>query len=189
DLSGVIALDVHMSAFGSPHYTARGAAHLRRMASLEELNFHGALATDAVLHVIAGIPRLRSLHCQDPVAGDEGFAALAGCTTLEGLGTRVAARITERGFAALARLPRLARLSLGGPRLADAAMAHLAGSRTLVQLQPIHFGDAAFAHIAKIPRLETLINMYNRATTDEATRHLRDCQTLVDYSAFGTQIT
>ena len=38
-----------MSAFGSPHYTARGVAHLKGMTSLEELNFHGALATDDVL--------------------------------------------------------------------------------------------------------------------------------------------
>src|SRR4030095_5033662 len=31
--------------------------------------------------------------------------------------------------------------------------------------------------------------MYNRATTDAATRHLRDHPRLVHYSAFGTQIT
>jgi hypothetical protein len=30
-------------------------------------------ATDEVLQEIAAIPRLRSLHCQDIVSGDEGF--------------------------------------------------------------------------------------------------------------------
>ena len=188
-LTGVIALDLHMSAFGSPHYTARGVAHLRRMSSLEELNLHGALATDAVLVEIAAIPRLRWLHCQDPVSGDEGFIALGTCTTLESLASRVCRQMTDRGFAAIARLPRLHRLGLGGPRLSDAAMAHLADAPALVDLGPIMFGDAAFEHIAKIPRLERLTNMYNRSTTDAATRHLRSHPTLMDYGAFGTQIT
>ena len=188
-LHGVIALDVHMSAFGSPHYTARGAAHLRRMSSLEELNFHGALADDSVLREIARIPRLRWLHCQDPVSGDAGFDALGGCLTLEHVASRVCSRMTDRGFAALARLPRLASLGLGGPRISDAAMATLTDAPQLVDLGPIMFGDAAFEHIARIPRLERLTNMYNRSTTDAATRHLQGHRTLEHYSAFGTQIT
>ncbi len=188
-LNGVIALDLHMSAFGSPHYTGRGIAHLRRMSSLAELNFHGALATDAALAEIAAIPRLRWLHCQDPVSGDEGFVALGRCTTLEDLASRVCRQMTDRGFAAIAGLPRLQRLGLGGPRLSDAAMAHLAGAPALVDLSPIMFGDAAFEHIAKIPRLERLTNMYNRSTSDAATRYLRAHPTLVHYGAFGTQIT
>ncbi len=188
-LEGVVALDLHMSAFGSPHYTAHGVAHLRRMASLEELNFHGALATDDVLAAIATIPRLRWLHCQDPVAGDEGFIALATCTSLESLASRVCRRMTDRGFAAIARLPSLRRLDLGGPRIPDAAMAHLAEAPALVDLDPIMFGDAAFEHIARIPRLERLTNMYNRSTGDGATRFLRAHPTLMHYSAFGTQIT
>lgn len=188
-LAGVIALDVHMSVFGSPNYTARGVAHLQRMTSLEELNFHGVLATDDVLAEIAGIPRLRWLHCQDPVSGDDGFVALARCTTLEHVSCRVCRRMTDRGFGAIARLPRLKSLGLGGPRISDAAMAHLADSPTLVGLGPIMFGDAAFEHIAKIPRLERLGNMYNRSTGDRATRYLRAHPTLVRYGAFGTQIT
>jgi len=51
------------------------------------------------------------------------------------------------------------------------------------------FGDAAFEHIAKIPGLERLTNMYNRSTGDGATRHLRAHSTLEYYGAFGTQIT
>ena len=188
-LAGVVALDLHMSAFGSPHYTARGVTHLRRMTSLEELNFHGALATDDVLAAIATIPRLRWLHCQDPVAGDEGFIALGQCATLEHLASRVSRRMTDRGFAAIARLPRLRSLGVGGPRISDAAMAHLADAPALVDLGPIMFGDAAFEHIARIPRLERLTNMYNRSTGDAATRYLRAHRTLVHYGAFGTQIT
>jgi hypothetical protein len=188
-LNGVVALDLHMSAFGSPHYTAAGVAHLQRMTSLQELNFHGALATDDVLAAIASIPRLRWLHCQDPVSGDDGFIALGQCTTLENVASRVCHRMTDRGFAAIARLPRLQSLGLGGPRISDAAMAHLADAPALVDLGPIMFGDAAFEHIAKIPRLERLTNMYNRSTGDAATRHLRAHPTLVHYGGFGTQIT
>ena len=189
ELKGVAALDLHTSVFGSPHYTARGVAHLRAMTSLDSLNFHGQLATDPVLREIAGIPKLRSLHCQDIVSGDEGFIALGECTTLENFGARFCSHVTDRGFAPIARLPRLTTLGLGGPELTDAAMAHLADAPVLRDLGPILFGDAAFAYIARIPRLEKLTNMYNRTTTDAATRHLQNHPRLVHYSAFGTQIT
>jgi hypothetical protein len=189
ELKGLAALDVHTSVFGSPYYTARGAAHLKNLPSLEALNFHGQLATDAVLNEIAAIPRLRSLHCQDIVSGDAGFIALGACASLENLGARFCSHITDRGFAAIAGLPLLATLGLGGPKLTDAAMAHLAGAPALGDLAPILFGDDAFVHIARIPNLKKLTNMYNRATTDTATRHLRNHPQLVHYSAFGTQIT
>jgi hypothetical protein len=188
-LNGVIALDLHMSVFGSPHFTANGMRHLRRMASLEELNCNGNLASDEVLAEIAGIPRLRWLHCQDPVSGDDGFVALGGCPTLESIGSRVCRRMTDRGFASIARLPRLRSLGLGGPRITDAAMAHLADAPALDDLNPVMFGDAAFEHIARIPRLERLTNMYNRSTGDQATRYLAEHPTLIYYGAFGTQIT
>jgi hypothetical protein len=189
ELKGVAALDVHTSVFGSPHYTARGVAHLKRLPALEALNFHGQLATDDVLAEIAAIPCLRSLHCQDIVSGDEGFIALGTCTTLENLGARFCSHVTDRGLAPLARLPRLQTLGIGGPRLSDRAMAPFAEAPALGDLAPMLVGDAAFAYIAKIPNLKKLTNMYNRATTDAATRFLRNHQRLMHYSAFGTQIT
>lgn len=189
ELKGLAALDVHTSVFGSPYYTARGVSHLKKLPALQELNFHGQLATDAVLTEIAAIPQLRSLHCQDIVSGDEGFIALGQRTTLETLGARFCSYVTDRGFAAIARLPRLTTLGLGGPHLTDAALAHLADAPALVDLGPMLFGDGAFVHIARIPNLMKLTNMYNRATTDAATRHLRNHPRLVHYSAFGTQIT
>jgi hypothetical protein len=188
-LKGVFALDVHMSVFGSPHYTARGVAHLAGMAALEALNFHGHLATDAVLQEIARVPRLRSLHCQDIVSGDEGFAALGRCETLQALGARTCARLGARGLAAIARLPRLSHLSAGGPRLTDEGWAPIAQAQALIDLGPIMSRDGAFEYIGKIPRLERLANMYNRSSGDGATRHLRGHATLTQYSAFGTQIT
>jgi hypothetical protein len=188
-LAGVAALDVHMSVFGSPHYTAGGVAHLRGMTRLQELNFHGRLASDAVLREIAGISGLRHLHCQDIASGDDGFIALGACTTLEVLSARFCARITDRGFGAIARLPRLRSLGLGGPRLSDDAMAPLAEAQALRDLGPTLSRDPAFAHIARIPRLEHLGNMYNRSTTDAATRYLRGHPHLREYSALGTQIT
>jgi hypothetical protein len=189
ELKGIAALDVHMSVFGSPHYTARGVAHLRGMASLEQLNFHGQLATDAVLAEIAGIPRLRHLHCQDIASGDDGFIELSARDTLEELTGRVCPRVTDRGFAAIARLSRLRSLGAGGPRLTAAALAPFVETATLEDLGPILFGDDAFVFIGRLPRLQRLTNMYNRATTDAATRHLRDHPRLSQYSAFGTQIT
>lgn len=188
-LQGVAALDVHMSVFGSPHYTARGASHLPGMRALEALNFHGNLATDDVLGEIARIPRLRDLHCQDIASGDDGFVALGRCITLESLGARTCVRLGTRGLAAIARLPRLKNLSAGGPSLFDEGWAPIAEAAALVDLNPIQSRDGAFAHIARIPRLERLTNVYNRSSGDGATRHLRGHDRLTHYSAFGTQIT
>ncbi len=188
-LQGVVGLDVHLSVFGSPLYTTAGVAHLRKMGALESINYHGQLVTDAVLREIAAIPRLRWLHAQDVASGDDGFIALGQCTTLETAALRFCHGVTDRGVAAIAQLPRLERLDVGGRRLTDDAFAPLAGARALKDLSPSLSRDGAFVHIARIPHLERLVNMYNRSTTDVATRHLARHPALARYSAFGTQIT
>jgi hypothetical protein len=188
-LQGLAALDVHTSAFGSPFYTAAGVAHLKKMGALESLNFHGQLVSDAVLGEIAAIPRLRWLHAQDVASGDDGFAALARSETLETAILRFCHAVTDRGVAALATLPRLTALNIGGHRLTDDAFAPFATNDSLRDLSPPLSRDRAFVHIARIPKLERLTNMYNRATTDGATRHLAGHRTLTRYAAFGTQIT
>jgi hypothetical protein len=178
-----------MSVFGSPFYTAAGAAHLKKMGALEALNFHGRLITDDILREIAAIPQLRWLHAQDIASGDDGFAALGRSVTLETLGARFCHAVSDRGVAALAGLPRLESLNIGGRRLTDAAFAPFAGHTALVDLSPPLSADGAFAHIARIPNLERLMNMYNRSTTDAATRHLEGHESLKWYGAYGTQIT
>ena len=188
-LQGVVALDVHTSVFGSPFYTAAGVAHLKKMSALEALNFHGQLVTDRVLREIAAIPRLRWLHAQDVASGDEGFVALGRCTTLETVTLRVCHAVTDRGVAALAQLPRLEALNVGGELLTDEAFAPFASAEALRNFSSPLSRDGAFVHIARMPKLERLVNMYNRATTDTATRYLGGHPILARYSAFGTQIT
>lgn len=188
-LQGLVALDVHTSVFGSPLYTAAGAAHLKKMNALDSLNYHGRLMTDDVLREIAAIPNLRWLHAQDVASGDEGFKALGECRTLESLAVRFCAAVTDRGVAALATLPRLTRLNIGGRKLTDAALAPFEAAEALIDLSPPLVGDGAFVHIGRIPNLERLTNMYNRSTTDAATRHLEGHAALKWYGAYGTQIT
>jgi hypothetical protein len=188
-LQGLVELDVHTSVFGSPFYTAAGVAHLKKMGALEALNFHGQLVTDAVLREIAAIPQLRWVHAQDVASGDDGFIALGHCETLETAAFRFCHAVTDRGVAALSRLARLQALNVGGRGLTDDAFAPFAGAHSLRDLSPSLSRDAAFIHIARIPNLERLTNMYNRATTDVGTQHLAGHPTLARYSAFGTQIT
>src|SRR5262245_25918552 len=159
------------------------------MGALEALNFHGQLVTDAVLRDIAAIPQLRWLHAQDVASGDDGFIALGNCETLETATFRFCHAVTDRGVAALSRIPRLHALNIGGRRLTDDAFAPFADAHSLRDLSPPLSRDAAFIRIARIPKLERLTNMYNRATTDVATQHLAGHPTLARYSAFGTQIT
>ncbi len=140
-----MGLDVHLSVFGSPFYTAAGVAHLKTMAALESLNYHGQLVTDAVLREIAAIPSLRWLHAQDMASGDDGFIALSECTTLESLAVRFCHRATDPAIAAIARLPKLKSLNIGGRRLTDAALAPLADAQVLTDFSSPLSRDPAFA--------------------------------------------
>ena len=189
-LRGVLALDLHMSVFGSPHYTARGVAHLAGMTSLEELNFHGPLATDEVLGEIARIPALRHLHCQDPISGDDGFVALAQRITLEVLSGRVCPRMTSRGFAALARLTRLRSLGLGGPhgrRRGDGRVRRRAVTRGPRADHVRRCGVRAHR-----PACPTCSGCPTCTTAPPPTPRRAACagtRSCARYSAFGTQIT
>jgi hypothetical protein len=135
-LQSLAGLDVHTSVFGSPFYTARGVAHLKKMGALEALNFHGQLVNDAVLREIAAIPRLPWLHAQDVASGDDGFIALGRRETLETAALRFCHAATDRGVAALATLQRLQRRVLVNGRLRHTWQGDFAGLRSRLAIGP-----------------------------------------------------
>ena len=182
-LYGLFALNLDDSALA-----ITGAA-LAPLVALPNLGMLGFDATDAAMPFIAALPRLRFLMCQDTVAGDDGFVALARSRSIEQIWGRRCHNLRGRGFRALAEMPALRNLSVSCRNVDDAALALLPRFPALRELMPMDVPDAGYRHIGRCERLERLVLMYCRETTDAATEHLVGLPALRKYFASYTRIT
>jgi hypothetical protein len=184
-LDGVFDLDLfwHVSRI-----TTDGFAHLLHMPNLITLGCDGELSDDVALGHIAAMPRLKRLRIQESVATDDGFVALAGSQTIEGIWGRVCQNFGSRGFIAFSKMPSLRSLGIGCRNVEDAALARLPEFPALRELTPIDFKDDGFRHIGRCRALERLTCMYCRETGDASTQQIKDLA-LNYYYAGLTQIT
>lgn len=168
-LDGVVQLDLFWNVTA---VTPEGFRHLAGLANLMGLGADGALTDDVSMGHIAALPRLRRLRAQGSAATDAGFEALGRSRSLEWLWGREAPHLTGRGFRALAGMSRLRSLGISLARVDDAALAWLPSFPALTELTPIDVGDDGFRHVGRCERLERLVCMYCRTTTDAATAHV-----------------
>lgn len=181
-LDGLFALNVD----GPQVMTAAG---LQPLAALPHLGWLGCDPTDDAMEVLATLPGLRMLMCQDTAAGDDGFVALSRSRTLEYIWGRRCYNLRGRGFAALANLPALRGLSVSCKHVDDAALSRLPQFPALRELMPMDVPDAGFRHVGRCTSLEALWCMYCRDTTDAATEQIAGLSALRTYYAGQTQIT
>lgn len=181
-LDGLFALNVD----GPQVMTAAG---LRPLAALPHLGWLGCDPTDDAMEVLAALPGLRMLMCQDTAAGDDGFVSLSRSRTLEYIWGRRCYNLRGRGFAALADLPALRGLSVSCKNVDDAALSRLPQFPALRELMPMDVPDAGFRHVGRCASLEALWCMYCRDTTDAATEQIAGLSALRTYYAGQTQIT
>ena len=193
-------------------FTDRGVAHLRGLDGLFGLNLDdshlaltsaalaplvslpnlGWLAVDAKddwMPYIAEMPRLRFLGAQDTTAGDEGFVALSKSRSIEYIWGRRCHNLRRKGFVALANMPELQGLSVSCLNVDDAGIEALPSFPSLRELMPMDVLDAGYRHIGKCDRLQSLILMYCRDTTDTATEHITGLSNLSYYFNSYTTIT
>ena len=182
-LEGVFALNLDDSNLGI------SASGVRVLAALPHLEWLGFDADDETMGAIAALPRLRMLMCQDTRASDHGFIALSRSRTLEYLWGRRCHGLTGRGFSAMARMPELRGLSVSCQNVEDAALARLPEFQSLVEFMPMDVTDDSFRHVGRCERLEAVWCMYCRDTGDAATAHLARLPRLKTYYAGQTQIT
>jgi hypothetical protein len=184
-LDGVYELDLfwHVNRI-----TTHGFAHLVHLPNLMALGCDGKLSDDVALRHIAAIPRLKRLRIQESVATDDGFVALAGSQTIEGIWGRVCPSFGSRGFVAFSKMPALRSLGIGCGNVDDAALATLPGFPALRELTPIDFQDDGFRHVGRCQRLERLTCMYCGETGDAATEHIKGLAINYYYAGL-TQIT
>lgn len=182
-LHGLYALDI-----GAAELALTGCA-LEPLVGLERLGWLSFDARDDAFPVIARLPHLRFLSCQDTTASDAAWSELAASRSIEAIWGRRCHGLGDRGFAALSRLPRLAKLSVSCLNVSDAALAVLPAFPALRELMPMDIPDAGYRHIGACHALESLVLMYCRDTTDVATSHLGQLSALRRYFASYTQIT
>lgn len=182
-LDGLFALDLDNDQL---RVTGEGLAPLVGLPHLAWLGFD---AKDESMPYIAALPHLRFLMCQDTTAGDEGFVALGRSRSLEHLWGRRCYNLRRRGFAALAGIPTLRALSVSCRNVDDEGLAALPRFPSLVELMPMDVPDAGYVHIGRCAKLESLVLMYCRDSTDAATEHITPLANLRKYFASYNRIT
>ncbi len=159
------------------------------LSNLAYLGCQDKLCDDSAMQHIAALPKLRMLMGQGTVASEEGFRSLSRSKTIEYFWGRECPNLNGRGFAALSRMPALKGLAVSCKFVDDAALASLPDFPSLKELMPMDVSDDGFRHIGCSERLESLILMYCRDTTDVATSHLVGMPNLKKYHAGYTLIT
>ncbi|MFN8669892.1 MAG: hypothetical protein U0164_22105 [Gemmatimonadaceae bacterium] len=182
-LDGLFALDI---AGGE---VPRDGASFRPLLDLPNLGWLMVDIDGDAMPVIAELPRLRALICQDTPAGDDGWVALSRSRTIESIWGRRCHNLQRRGFHALSRMPALRALSVSCKHVDDEGVAALPHFPALRELMPMDIPDAGYRHIAQCADLEVLTLMYCRDTSDAATEHLVSLPRLRRYFASYTQVT
>jgi hypothetical protein len=182
-LDGLFALNL-----GSDQLAITGAG-IAPLVNLPNLGWLAFEATNESMPYIAALPHLRFLMCQDTVAGDEGFAALSRSRTIEHIWGRRCYNLQRRGFMALADMPALRYLSVSCKNVDDVGLSALPRFPALRELMPMDVADEGYRHVGRCDRLESLVLMYCRETTDAATEHIAGLSNLKRYFASYNRIT
>jgi hypothetical protein len=182
-LDGLFSLDL------DDEHLAITSAGLRPLVSLANLGMLGVDAKDDWMPILAEMPRLRFLSAQDTTAGDDGFVALSQSRSIEYIWGRRCHNLRTRGFQALATMPALRGLSVSCLNVDDAGISALPSFPSLRELMPMDVPDAGYRHVGRCERLESLILMYCRDTTDAATEHITGLRKLTSYFNSYTAIT
>ena len=169
--------------------TPQALSPLAGLLHLGWLGCGGGKIDDDAMEPIAALPRLQFLMCQDTVAGDEGFVALSRSPSIEGIWGRRCYNLRTRGFGALAAMPRLRALSVSCKNVDDEGLSALPRFPALTELMPMDVPDEGYRHVGRCERLESLVLMYCRETTDAATEQIAGLSRLTSYHASYTRIT
>jgi len=182
-LDGLFALNLDDSKL------AITPAGLEPLVNLPRLSWFAFDATNESMPYISTMPRLRFLMCQDTVASDEGFISLSRSQSIEYIWGRRCHNLRTRGFKALATTPRLRSLSVSCLNVDDNGLACLPDFPALKELMPMDVSDDGYRHIGRCTKLEDLVLMYCRETTDSATEHIAELPGLKRYFASYNKIT
>jgi Leucine-rich repeat (LRR) protein len=182
-LNGLFALDLDDSSLPLT------GNDLTPLVNLPHLGWLAFDAKDDAMPIIARMPQLRYLGCQDTSASDRGWVALGASRSIEQIWGRRCYGLERDGFLSLSRMPRLSHLSVSCKNVDDVGIAALPDFPALRELMPMDIPDEGYQHIGRCHALSSLVLMYCRDTTDAATECLTGLDALEKYFASYTQIT
>lgn len=191
-LTSLVGLDGLFGLSFFRHTSNVRSDDLQSLAALPNLGFFGCpgeICNDDAMRHISTLPNLRMLMAQGTVATNEGFKSLSQSKTIEYIWGRECPNLKGAGFEALAEMPALKGLAVSCKFVDDAALAKLPSFPALKELMPMDVSDDGFRHVGRCHRLESLVLMYCRDTTDVATEHIQGLPNLKKYHAGYTQIT
>jgi hypothetical protein len=182
-LDGLFSLDI------DNHHSGITPAGIGPLIGLPHFGALGVDAKDDWMAHLAKIPRLRYLSVQDTTAGDDGFEALSKSQSIQYIWGRRCHNLKRRGFRALAAMPALRGLAVSCLNVDDVGVSALPEFPELRELMPMDVPDAGYQHVGKCEKLESLILMYCRNTTDAATGHITGLRNLSSYFNSYTTVT
>ena len=174
---------------------------LQSLPAVEQMILQPFLVTDAVLKQVARLSKLREFHIlgdardkRTSPATDDGFAALAGSTSLEFVQLRYSPNLTDAGAARLAAgLPRLHRLQLNtGLSSVATTLPFLHRHHPNLQLLGLDRSgvtDEDLRAVEAMTGLEVLEVQGCKQVTDAGLAHLRPLIHLRSLHAQGTGVT
>jgi Leucine-rich repeat (LRR) protein len=174
-LEGLFGLNIDASELA---VTGEGLKHL---VDLPHLGWLAAAAFDDQMPVIAAMPHLRFLGCQDTPASDTAWVALGQSRSIEKIWGRRCHGLRTEGFLALSRMPSMRSLSVSCLNVEDRGLAALPYFPALRELMPMDVPDAGYRHIGRCREMDSLVLMYCRDTTDAAMEHLAGLPKLTKY--------
>ncbi len=190
-LSNLSVLSLH-----GTRVTDAGLAQFRQLAKLQTLHVGWTRVTDDGMALLKDFPALKSLHMPFLDIGDAGAEHLAQLSNLEELHFLDAPRltdaglerltaitglrrirlwntaITDEGLRCLAKFSRLESLNIGGCRIGDAGMRHLAGlPLSELDLSSTQITSSGLTHLKTLEQLRVL-QLRETRIDDSAVEHL-----------------
>lgn len=187
-----------LTFYGNCTMTDAQAAHVGKLATVEELAINGTALSDDGFKEFAKLKNLKALTIwhlgwQNKALTGTGFAALAGCPKLEQFNFS-GSTVGDDGLKALAKVPTLTDVVCYHTRITDAGLQHL---KALPKLKGINvgpqfsmrLGDAGLKTLCEIPTLERVTFDETVLTHAGGLKHLKSLKGLKELVLNKTDVS
>lgn len=186
-----------LTFYGDCKMTDAQAAHVGKLATVEELAINGTALSDDGFKEFAKLKNLKALTIwhlgwQNKALTGSGFAALAACPKLERFNFS-GSTVGDDGLKALTKVKTLTEVVCYHTRVTDAGLKHLKELPALksVNVGPqfsMRLGDAGLATLCEIPTLERITYDETVLTQAGSLKHLKSLKGLKEVVLNKTEV-
>ncbi|HEY1188122.1 MAG TPA: hypothetical protein VGE74_10720 [Gemmata sp.] len=171
-----------LTFYGNCKMTDAQAAHVGKLATIEELAINGTALSDDGFKSFANLKNLKALTIwhlgwQNKALTGTGFAALAGCPRLERFNFS-GSTVGDDGLKAVAEVKTLTEVVCYHTRITDEGLKHLKKLPKLTSINvgpqfSMRLGDAGLVTLCEIPTLERVTYDETALTYTGSLKHLK----------------